>query len=821
VPKENRPRVPFTAKVKLANMQPGDKAYVAVAAVDLGILNLTRFPIPDPDGWYFGQRQLGVEFRDLYGQLIDPTQGTLGAIRSGGDEGGSRLGTPPATSVLVALHSGVVEVGADGTATVTFDMPDFSGTVRLMAMAWSANAVGHAWTDVLVRDPVVVTLSPPRFLRLDDTSRLLVEINNVAGPAGTYKVELQTGAGLSTDAKQQSFDLAAGARTSLNLSLTGKEIGDNDLKLIVTQPDGVQQVKDLTLGVRAAAPPQTVSDLIPIEPGQTIVLDKSRFAGLVAHTAELNLAIGPIARLDVPRLLDDLDRYPYGCAEQVSSRAIPLLYLNDVAQSLGMGTDEALQQRLKDAIADILTHQTSTGGFGLWGPFDSADLWLDSYVTDFLLRAKAKGFAIPDQAMQSALDNLGNQVSYASDFSNGGQDLAYALYDLARAGRAAIGDLRYYLEAKLDAFGSPLAQAHLGSALALYGDRTRAATAFEAAIEGLQTPDNPRSWRNDYGSQLRDTAAVLALAAEFTPAGVDLSALAKQLATLRDHERWTSTQEDAWTLVAAAALQKTATSGSITIDGQPLTGTVYQHYMQEDFDTDTVTIANNGNQPTEAKVSITGIPAVPPKASSNGFTIKRDFYLPDGTPADLEDIHQNDRFVVVLTMKSTGLGSGQYVVADPLAAGFEIENPDLSASQGVADLSWLSVTTPTHVESRTDQYVAAFRYVDETSDFSTAYMVRATSPGKFVEPGATIEDMYRPEFRANTDGTMLEVKTPGTRASSAPAASAPAAPDAGASSAPAADASSSEPTADASDSINRKVTTLTVKPDGTIVGVAH
>ena len=759
-PKESLPRTKFTTTVKLANVKAGDKAYVAVAAVDLGILNLTKFKIPDPDGWFFGQRQLGVEFRDLYGQLIDPTQGTLGAVRSGGDEGGSRLGTPPATSVLVALHSGIVEVGADGTATVSFDMPDFSGTVRVMAMAWSGNAVGHAWADVIVRDPVVVTLSPPRFLRLDDGSRLLVEVNNVAGPAGAYKVELVTGEGLSTDAKETSVDLAAGARTALNLKLTGTGIGDQDLKVIIIGPTGVQQVKELTLGVRAAAPPQTVSEMIPLEPGKSLVLDKARFAGLVPHTSELNLAIGPIARLNVPQVLDQLDRYPYGCVEQLSSRALPLLYLNDVAVSLGMGTDEALKQRVQDAITDILSHQMSNGAFGLWGPYDGSDMWLDSYVTDFLLRAKAKGFAVPDQAMSNALDNLGNQVSGASDFDNGGEDIAYALYDLSRAGRAAIGDLRYYVETKLDAFGSPLAKAQIGAALALYGDRTRAATAFAAAIDGL-IPDDPKDYRADYGSQLRDTAAVLALAAEFTPAGVDIPAMAKKLGDLRDHARWTSTQEDTWTLVAAAALEKTTTSGSITIDGKPLTGTVYQRIMQEHFDDASVTIANTGNQPTEVKVSVTGIPATPPKASSDGFTISRSYYLPDGTPADLKTVHQNDRFVVVLSMTATALGSGEYVVADPLPAGFEIENPDLSASQGVADLSWLTVDAPAHVESRTDQYVAAFRYVEDTQSFATAYMVRATSPGSFVQPGATIEDMYRPDLRANTDAGRIEVQTPG------------------------------------------------------------
>jgi uncharacterized protein YfaS (alpha-2-macroglobulin family) len=174
-----------------------------------------------------------------------------------------------------------------------------------------------------------------------------------------------------------------------------------------------------------------------------------------------------------------------------------------------------------------------------------------------------------------------------------------------------------------------------------------------------------------------------------------------------------------------------------------------------------VTIANNGSKPSEAKISVTGIPATPPPASSQGFTIGREYFLPDGTSADLTQIHQNDRFVVVLTMTTTALGSGQYMVADPLPAGFEIENPDLSAGAGTADLSWLKVDAPTHVEARTDSYVAAFRYTSNASSFSTAYMVRAVSPGTFVLPGATVEDMYRPELRANTDAGSIEVTATG------------------------------------------------------------
>ncbi|MBE0578383.1 alpha-2-macroglobulin family protein [Devosia sp.] len=760
-PEVTLPRQSFTTTVDLGNLAAGQKAYVAVAAVDLGILNLTNFKVPDPDGWYFGQRQLGMEVRDLYGSLIDPTQGLAGAMRSGGDEGSSRTGTPPATSVLVALHSGIVEVDAEGKATITFDMPDFSGTVRVMAMAWTDNAVGHASADVIVRDPVVVTLSPPRFLRVGDESRLLVEINNIDGESGTYGVSLSTGDGIATPAEDTEVELEKGNRTALELSLNGMQIGDWPVVLTITAPDGSTQAKELLLGVRPTSAPVTTSRLLPIKAGATVTIGPDHFDSYMANTGAMTLAIGPIARLDVPGLLLALDRYPYGCAEQLSSRALPLLYLNDVAKLVGTASDDKLNQTVIDAIANLLSKQNSSGGFGLWGPFDGGDLWLDGFVTDFLLRAKAAGYEVPEQSMTMAFDNLANQLSYAADFDKGGEDIAYALYDLARAGRVSMGDLRYYHEARLNAFGSPLAQAQLGAALALYGDPTRANSAFAAAVAKLNEPDNIRRYRGDYGSRMRDLAGVLALAAEFKPEGVDLTDLANQLAKLRDRASYTSTQEDSWTLLAAAALGASATDGSVTLDGEALSGEVYRRYDQAGFEA--VEIANSGDTDTEAKVTVSGFPLTPPPASSNGFTISREYYLPDGTPIDPQaaPIAQNERLVVVLTVRPQTLGSGQYVVADPLPAGFEIENPDLSAGGGVADFSWLNLDSANHVESRTDQYVAAFRYFDESGSFTTAYLVRAVSPGTFVLPGATVEDMYRPEFRANTAAGSIEVTPTG------------------------------------------------------------
>ncbi len=760
-PEVTLPRQGLEVTVELGNVAAGEKAYIAVAAVDLGILNVTNFKVPSPDDYYFGQRQLGMEIRDLYGSLIDPTQGLAGSMRSGGDGGASRLGTPPPITVLVAQHSGIVEVDENGKATVSFELPDFTGTVRLMAMAWTDSAVGHASADVIVRDPVVVTLSPPRFLRVGDEARLLVEVNNVGGAAGTYGLALSTGEGIATPNETNDVELKEGERTALDLKLNGMQIGDWPVQLTLTSPDGTVQTKDLLLGVRPTSAPITTSRLVPIPADEDVTIGVDYFDGLLSDTGSMTLAIGPIARLDVPGLLLSLDRYPYGCAEQTSSRALPLLYLNDVARLIGTASDDKLNKTVTDAIASVLAKQTSAGGFGLWGPFDGGDFWLDSFVTDFLLRAKASGYTVPEQALSMALDNLSNQLSYASDFDNGGEDVAYALYNLARAGRVAMGDLRYYFEARLANFGSPLAQAQLGAALSLYGDSTRANDAFAAAIESLGNTQSANRYRTDYGSRMRDMAGVLALAAEFKPATADLTALANQLAKLRDRAHYTSTQEDSWTLLAAAALGASTTDGSVTLNGEALTGQIYRRFEETGFAP--VDVGNTGAAATEVKVTVTGFPEDPPEATSDGFTIERNFYLPDGTEVDPTDgtLAQNDRLVVVLRVRPNTLGSGQYVVADPLPAGFEIENPNLGDGEGVSDFNWLSLSVPAHVESRTDQYVAAFRYSSDPGTFTTAYLVRAVTPGTFVLPGATVEDMYRPEFRANTAAGAIEIVASG------------------------------------------------------------
>ena len=178
-----RPRTPVEIPIKVAGLAAGEEAYVTVAAVDEAVLKLTEFDSPAPEKYYYGKRQLGVELRDLYGRLIDARANAVGVLRSGGDSFAKRsvAGLPDKSSKVVALFSGIVRLDGDGAARIPFDIPDFQGQLRLMAVAFSAHKVGSATASMTVRDPVVTTVSLPRFLAPGDAARIGITINNLEG----------------------------------------------------------------------------------------------------------------------------------------------------------------------------------------------------------------------------------------------------------------------------------------------------------------------------------------------------------------------------------------------------------------------------------------------------------------------------------------------------------------------------------------------------------------------------------------------------------------------------------------------------------------
>ena len=532
------------------------------------------------------------------------------------------------------------------------------------------------------------------------------------------------------------------------------------------------------------------------EKGGRITLSKDLVADLIPGRTRITLGVGPAAALDVPGLLSALDRYPYGCAEQTVSRALPLLYANEVASTIGLGADKEIRARVQGAIDRVFEMQDASGAFGIWGP-SSADIWLTGYVMDFLTRAKEQGYQIASRPFAQGLDRLQNYLSYAQDFEKGGEARAYALYVLARNARAPMGELRYYADTRVDRFGSALAKAQLGAALSLAGDKERAASVFRAALKHMDdTAKEAVIARADYGSGLRDGAALVTLAAETGLAKMETPRLATVVAKAYQTRTHTSTQEQAWMLLAAKALGDQARETRLTVGGKAHTGALVRTLSAAEL-AQGLTVANDGEAPVDAVLTVIGASLTPEPAAAKGFKIERTAYTLDGKKLDLKslaggvsEIRQNDRLVVVLKIEAKETG-GRLLLVDRLPAGLEIENPRLVEGGDIKSLDWLKTSVkPEHTEFRDDRFVAAFNFFGAgvrqeaasiegpeddgdgdpaatadaarpkgpVSTASVAYVVRAVTPGSFVHPAATIEDMYRPERHARSASGRLVVK---------------------------------------------------------------
>jgi alpha-2-macroglobulin len=760
-----RPRQSMTLPIHLAGLAAGEEARVTVSAVDVGILNLTGFKTPDPSAYFFGQRKLPIEIRDLWGMLIDGMQGEAGAIHTGGDSSGGVEGNLP-TQEPLALYSGVVKVDDQGNASVSFDLPAFNGSVRLTAVAWSKDKVGSAQADVTVRDSVVVAATLPRFLNVGDRSEMHVDIDNVEGDAGEYKLDLDIHGPLTADAdamtKTVRLDLHQRKSLAMPIAAAGIGVAELDLRLMGPKTDLTQHFR---LGVASGAPDSYRRTVTPLPGGGSQTISGDLLADFIPGTGSIAISASPFGALDAPALLAALQRYPYGCSEQTVSVAMPLLYVNRLASIEHLGVDPDLDGRINQAIERELSRQSASGAFGMWSADgNDEDPWVDAFVTDFLTRARERNFAVPSQAFDQALDRLRNEaVNTPEPNKDNAAAIAYALYVLARNGRPVIGDLRYLTDAKLDAFTTPLAKAQLAAALAMLGDQARADGAFGAALKALDA-ERDGGARPDYGSRLRDAAAVLALVAEAELGNIESDAIARAGAVLeqaRAERSFLSTQEMNWMTLAAEGLAEHASLAQFRVDGEAVKGALYRRWSGPALSGQSIVIANAGQTPAQLVVSVSGAPIEPDPAASNGYAIERSFYKLDGTKLDaLQSMSQNERAVVSLKVTEAQARYARLLVVDRLPAGLEIDNPALVDGGSVEAFSWLSKDAePVHTEYRDDRFVAAFDRAQGQSAFITmAYVVRAVAPGRYIYPPATAEDMYAPDRYGRTAFGDLEVK---------------------------------------------------------------
>lgn len=787
------PRQTVTVPVHVAGAH--GPAFVTLAAVDEGILQLTHFASPDPVAALLGRTRFGLDLRDDYGRLLDG-HATAGSLQEGGDEGASLggQGLPVTTSRVVSLFHGPVALDADGNASIPLDLPDFSGELRLMAVAYDHDAAGHAEVALTVRDAVAAELTLPRFLAPGDAASVGVSLHNTDGPAGAYHLAVTTtGAAMLQGLAEMDVHLAEGERTTAPLTMTGTGAGIGHVATVLTGPGGLRIEHTADIAVRSPHPDLVLSKTDAQAPGEAYRPDPALLAAFVPGSAQLTIGYAVQATIDVPGLLQSLYTYPYGCTEQLSSSALPLLYFND-SRLLGRLTGDAgLRARVQNAIGTIADRQDARGRFGLWHVGDGAGtVWVNVYALDFLLRAREIGYAVPDRVTRRAAEWVQQQLGREDADWNGvdSQPMeptrAYAAYVLARTDRVDPARLRT-LASGLDrqtqdrvmlvnwrqgGLASPLSLAQLGGAQALMGDRRAAGASFALAVGNLDSASVPDWWSRAYfWSGLRDEAGVLAVAAETGQDGV-MATLLQRLGRRHLQPDQLNTQEKAWLLMAAHAMAKGGNTRTLSIDGDtPAAVTLpYARTASADDLARGVSVLVTGEQGAFRTVTVRGAPIEAPPAISAGFTVRRDTYSLGGNPIDDTTLRQTDRFVVVLSGTVTNRVFRRAVVSDPLPAGLEIEAPVLQADQ----YPFIGQLTSMRAhEERDDRYVAAFdigeelhrwRTVDddkpgalEADEFRVAYIVRAVTPGRFVRPETVVEDMYRPDVMARTATGIITV----------------------------------------------------------------
>lgn len=782
-PEKVQPKRSVTAKLQISgDILPSSDVWVSIAAVDVGVLNIKRFETPDPLSYLFSPRRYDYQLYDVYGSIIENAGFDYSSQKFGGGRfkkssaelarGGNKVKNDVQ---IVAIQAQAVKFDDNGQASVTIDIPDFNGTLRWMAVAWSDNSYGSNEAETTVADALVSQLSRPRFLAVGDKSELALDLSNLSGSPQDFEVEFSVSGVLKDEEWQQLLTLKDSERQTLKFPILAEALGEGIITAKVRNADkSIVIERRWNLGTRSAYPSVTYKEQAIIEAGKdwqpNIETD-----GLIPETIQARLAISSQPPIDVGSHFDALLKYPYGCTEQSTSSGYPWVLVSpEMATRFKLTekleskfkqdfTEKFRRSQMEAAIDRVLRRQNSSGGFALWNNSGTELNWLTVYVTDFITAARDAGALVPHDALKKSLDRLQRYLNGTTGIHYAWSEnedyyrfatKAYAAYVLARSNRAQLSQLRRLFEAQANTTArSGLPWAHLGFALKVAGDAELAQKAFDKAKETKYS----KGYYGYYGSELRDAALMYSVLAKSGQAE------GKQLLAVFDltrQRRWLSTQERNSLFQAAVA---SANDGQSTTEASLITSDFTQEINEKGVFTSLIDLAQldslksiSANETTlYASLELIGEHKNPPNPYQNEINVSRDYFDLQGNPTELKTLASGDLILVRITA-SAGRNLPDALIVDLLPAGLEIENQNLADASvdisklnvdGVSVADWQQRQKIEHVEYRDDRFVAALR-LDKYQSRQLFYLVRAVTPGEYSVPAPYAEDMYRPFYHA-------------------------------------------------------------------------
>ena len=732
--------------------------YMQVALVDEGILNLTNYTTPDLLNYFFGQTFLMYTVRDSYGSLVNPYGSRPTNFKVGGGGGLEKLAfknLDARTYKIVSLISPILhqfreeKEGYCGSAS--FDLPEFSGNLRVMTMAWSPDAMGSTDHSVITREPLETYISLPRFLAPRDEAHVMTEVDNLTGSDGSFSLNIKSeGSIVLKEPFDKKITLAKEQRQAMPLTLIAGSAGVGKILLKALGAHDLKLEKNWDIAIRSPVFEQRKRRYGTLAPDKDVRFSLVDFQEFSPETMQFDISVGSVPTFGSASLIKELKDYPYGCLEQLVSRLAA--YLAQEEQP----SKEA--SAIETLINRIVSLQSYDGPFVLWGGQHSAEPWLSVYALDLLFKASHQKRLTYEIVLQRGIKWMQEFTRNSSIEPRDMSVKSYIHYLMAREGLSTLGSLKYFADNHQKGLKARNDLAFIGGAFAHFKDVASANTWFKRAIASPEA--KKEEWKDFFQSRISDTAILIKILAECIQNQPEVQDLAMQLADLSAQPSALNTFEKGWLIQAASALSEWQ---------KPLLLTVQDEWIDKNLKTwnkmfsindlkKPVVLANKGKAPLVYTLDIKGEPKDLAQFAAQGFEIKRQLFNRAGKEIDPAQLKSGDLVFVVLSGAVKDASVHEVLLVELLPAGLEIEQVELGSSLSQKEFGWLTdLTELSRVEKREDRYVATFRST-QAQPFKIAYMARAVTPGTYAYPAASIESMYRPQFSARTPSGQINIK---------------------------------------------------------------
>ncbi len=753
-PEKIRPKTTQSVKVTAGREQG---VFVTLAAVDEGICQVKNYKTPDPYRYFYAKKALQTETFDFFKHLLPEP----GSSSPGGSDAevGKRVNPLGVMRFRpVALWSGILMTNSSGEVEVPLRVPEFSGELRLMALAYKGDRFGAAQRGMKVADPVVITPALPRFLSPGDSMTMPITAFNTTAKPVTLQFNVETSGGLTALKTSAPLDVGANQERFASVRLAAGNAVGKATVTVKTEAlgEGLESVTELPL--RPIYPYATESVGGFLDGGKTAtqaIEDVYLKSGRSSY-----VALSPFPVVNFAKELAYLVGYPHGCLEQTVSKAFPQIYLRDIAMILDpfIIRSGSPTYFVNEAITKLSSMQLHDGTFAYWPGGTSSNEWSNVYAVHFLLEAKKAGYAVPEGVLKPALDavariargkrtedyysyGVGSKVTIRRIASKG---TVYALYVLAAAGAPDKAVMNFYrTDRSLLASDT---QFLLAGAFALSGDHR---TYLELLPMQFVTERPERETGGAFDSPIRANALILNVLLETDLDNPNIATYMEYLSGTYKEYRWTSTQDNAFTLLAFGKAARMANAGriggTVTVGEKSFTFGGGTQKIEIDPFGKTITISNKGDGRVYYSIVTSGI-RTDGKVTieDKNLKIRREYFDRSGTPVNLGSVRQNDLLIVKLTL-SCGVNLLENVaITDLLPAGFEIENPRITGTTNYAFIK--NASFPEYLDIRDDRMniYTSFRGGIRLQTFY--YMVRAVTAGTFQLAPVVAEAMYNGDY---------------------------------------------------------------------------